>query len=126
MMIVPKIEYELNVKEAVMLLHAVLNNMGTNLSDQAKELQSAVRQTLAVFEMDDSEVTEIVVNGMKFRRSNSEATYLEIRNLVDQSKILSITYKDGHSPKTEGILSPGGKVRLKNGMKFNVSDTSNA
>ncbi len=35
----------------------------------------------------------------------------------------SVTYSRGHGDKPEGILSPGGKVKVKEGMAFRVNRT---
>jgi len=35
----------------------------------------------------------------------------------------SVTYKNGHGNKPEGTLSPGGSVKVKDGMSFSVSRT---
>jgi hypothetical protein len=35
----------------------------------------------------------------------------------------SVTYKRGEGNKPEGILAPGGSVKVKDGMEFNVTDT---
>lgn len=35
----------------------------------------------------------------------------------------SVKYKRGHGHKPEGTLSPGGTVKVKDGMRFNVSQT---
>lgn len=35
----------------------------------------------------------------------------------------SVTYKRGHGEKPEGVLVPGGLVKVKEGMVFYVSET---
>lgn len=35
----------------------------------------------------------------------------------------SVTYERGHGSKPEGILPPGGKVKVKDGMSFRVNRT---
>lgn len=35
----------------------------------------------------------------------------------------SVTYKRGQGNKPEGVLAPGGSVKVKDGMEFNVTDT---
>lgn len=35
----------------------------------------------------------------------------------------SVKYKNGHGEKPEGTLSPGGSVKVKEGMIFSVSET---
>jgi hypothetical protein len=34
-----------------------------------------------------------------------------------------VKYKNGHGNKPEGTLSPGGSVKIKDGMSFSVSPT---
>ena len=38
-------------------------------------------------------------------------------------RIYSVTYKRGHGSKPEGTLAPGGSVKVKDGMRFSVSET---
>ena len=71
----------------------------------------------------------IFVNGTPHEVEKDEMTYAEIVTLgypdyPQHPEInYSVTYKRGHGDKPEGILSPGGSVRVKEGMQFYVSPT---
>lgn len=71
----------------------------------------------------------IIVNGTLHEwEKNDEITYEEVVKLAFTSysptKIYSVTYRRGQGNKPEGILPPGGTVKIKEGMIFNVSETS--
>ncbi|MBS3909293.1 MAG: multiubiquitin domain-containing protein [Actinobacteria bacterium] len=74
------------------------------------------------------EVT-IIVEGTPHEWPKGEITYaevvtLEIPNYAEHPEITySVKYKNGHGNKPEGILPPGGSVKVKEGMVFSVSDT---
>jgi hypothetical protein len=71
----------------------------------------------------------IVVNGQPFEVEKNEITYAEVATLAfadypqHPERTYSITYKRGHGNKPEGILSPGGHVKVKDGMVFTVKHT---
>lgn len=71
----------------------------------------------------------IVVEGTEHTWPKDEITYaevvgLEVPDYVQHPEITySVTYKRGHGEKPIGILSPGGSVKVKDGMIFNVSET---
>ncbi len=71
----------------------------------------------------------IVVNGTPHEWPKGEITYAEVVTLEvpDYSQhpeiTYSVKYKNGHGDKPEGVLSPGGSVRVKEGMIFSVSET---
>jgi hypothetical protein len=71
----------------------------------------------------------IVVEGTSHEWPKGEITYaevvtLEVPDYPQHPEITySVTYKRGQSEKPEGTLSPGGSVRVKEGMIFNVSQT---
>lgn len=71
----------------------------------------------------------IVVEGTPHQWPKDEITYVEVVTLevpdyAQHPEITySVTYKRGQGNKPEGILSPGGSVKLKDGMIFNVSPT---
>ena len=60
---------------------------------------------------------------------NSEITYaqvvtLEVPDYPQHPEInYSVKYRNGHGDKPEGVLAPGGSVKVKDGMIFNVSPT---
>lgn len=71
----------------------------------------------------------IVVEGTPHAWPKGEITYaelvtLEVPNYAQHPEITYVVkYKRGHGDKPEGILSPGGSVKVKEGMIFSVSDT---
>jgi hypothetical protein len=76
----------------------------------------------------DKTVT-IIVNATPHEWPKGEITYAEVVTLEvpDYQQHPEITYtvkyKNGHGDKPEGILSPGGSVKVKEGMIFSVRDT---
>lgn len=53
----------------------------------------------------------------------AEVVRLEVPGYSEESAITySVTYEKGNNDK-EGILSPGGSVKVKDGMIFDVSET---
>lgn len=60
---------------------------------------------------------------------NSDISYaqvvtLEVPEYASHPDITySVKYKNGHGNKPEGTLSPGGSVKVKEGMIFSVSET---
>lgn len=71
----------------------------------------------------------IIVEGTEYEWSKPAITYAEVVTLFDPSypqhpeTTYSVKYKRGPSHKPEGILSPGGSVKVKDRMVFNVSPT---
>jgi hypothetical protein len=56
--------------------------------------------------------------------SYAEVVTLEFPDYPNHPEInYSVKYKRGHGYKPEGTLSPGGSVKVKEGMVFNVSQT---
>jgi hypothetical protein len=79
-------------------------------------------------EKEEKNIT-ISVNGQPYEfEKNYEITYEEVVKLVfpnyDTGKVYSIIYRRGPESKPEGILPPGGSVKLKDGEVFRVSETS--
>ncbi|MDZ4257884.1 MAG: multiubiquitin domain-containing protein [Gemmatimonadales bacterium] len=79
--------------------------------------------------MEQSEKTvTIIVEGTphewpKGEISFAEVVTLEVPDYADHPEVTySVRYKRGHGEK-EGILPPGGTVKVKEGMVFNVSET---
>lgn len=74
------------------------------------------------------EVT-IVVNGEPHEVEKDEIMYKEVVTLAfpdfpqHPERTYSVTYERGHGNKPEGILSPGGSVKVKEGMIFYVKHT---
>lgn len=71
----------------------------------------------------------IIVEGTPHEWSKEEIAYAEVVTLEvpDYAQHPEITYavkyRNGPGSKPEGILAPGGSVKVKEGMIFNVSET---
>lgn len=71
----------------------------------------------------------IVVDATQFEVTKEVLTYAEVVTLVNPDYpqhpevTYSVTYMRGPHENHEGTLSPGGSVRIKNGMVFRVSRT---
>lgn len=56
--------------------------------------------------------------------SYAEVVTLEVPDYAQHPEInYSVKYKRAHGDKPEGILAPGGSVKVKDGMVFSVSET---
>jgi hypothetical protein len=72
----------------------------------------------------------IIVNGTPHEWTKRKITYAEVVTLDVPSYpqhpeiTYSVKYKNGPRHKPEGTLSPGGSVRVREGMVFSVSPTS--
>jgi len=56
--------------------------------------------------------------------SYAEVVTLDVPDYAQHPEITySVKYKRGHGDKPEGILSPGGTVKVKNEMVFSVQET---
>ncbi len=77
----------------------------------------------------DKKTVTIIVEGTPHEWPKEEITYaevvtLEVPDYAQHPEITyAVTYTRGHGNKPEGILSPGGSVKVKDGMIFNVSET---
>ena len=77
----------------------------------------------------DKKTVTIIVEGTQHEWPKGEITYeevvtLEVPDYAQHPEITySVKYKRGHGDKPEGILSPGGSVKVKEGMVFSVSPT---
>ena len=77
----------------------------------------------------DKKLVTIIVEGTPHEWAKEDITYAELVTLEvpDYSQhpeiTYSVKYKNGHGNKPEGILSPGGSVKVKEGMVFNVTET---
>jgi hypothetical protein len=77
----------------------------------------------------EKKTVTIIVEGTPHEWPKDEITYaevvtLEVPNYAQHPEITySVKYKRGQGNKPEGILSPGGSVKVKEGMIFSVSDT---
>ena len=76
----------------------------------------------------EREVT-IIVNGTPHKWPEREITYaqvvtIDVPDYPQHPEITySVKYKNGPTHKPEGTLSPGGSVKVKDGMVFSVSPT---
>lgn len=79
--------------------------------------------------MADKKTVTIIVEGTLHEWPKDEITYaevvtLEVPDYPQHPEITySVKYKKGHGNQVEGILSPGGSVKVKEGMVFSVSPT---
>lgn len=79
---------------------------------------------------EEKKTVTIIVEGTPHEWPKGEITYVEVISLevpdyTQHPEITySVKYKKGHGNKPEGILSPGGSVKVKEGMVFSVSETS--
>ncbi len=70
----------------------------------------------------------IIVEGIKHRWPKDDITYAEVVTLEDPDypkhpdRVSSVTSEREHGEK-KGVLSPGGSVKVKEGMEFFVKDT---
>jgi hypothetical protein len=84
----------------------------------------------AVSMADEKKTVTIIVEGTPHEWPKDEMiTYaqvvaLEVPDFAQHPEITySVKYKNGHGNKPEGTLSPGGSVKVKEGMIFSVSQT---
>lgn len=77
----------------------------------------------------DKKQVIIVVDGSPHEWSLPEISYAQVVTLAvpdypQHPEInYSVKYKDGPGPKPDGVLSPGGSVKVKDGMCFSVHKT---
>lgn len=71
----------------------------------------------------------IFVNGTPHEVEKGEITYTEVVTLAfpdfpqHPERTYAVTYEKGHDHKPVGSLPPGGKVEVKNEMRFHVKHT---
>lgn len=71
----------------------------------------------------------IIVNGTPEEVEKDEISYEEVVTFAfpdfpqHPERAYSVKYKRGHGNKPEGVLSPGGTVKVKDQMIFDVSPT---
>lgn len=75
-------------------------------------------------------VTEIIINARKTFFKGQEISYEQLVALANKTGQPSVTYgtrpKEGSDNQRGGILSPGRKTKVEDGMIFNVVHTNNA
>ena len=93
-------------------------------------MQQPTSQTPTVAATPAPKLVDIVINGSQHEvPKNDQLTYDEVVTLAfpDHPQhpeiTYSVTYTRGHGSKPEGILSPGGNVKVKEGMSFVVTRT---
>lgn len=73
---------------------------------------------------------EIIVNSRDKVWNEKEISYDDVVILAfgsisnDPNVIYAVTYKKGDNNKPEGIMDKGDSVKVKNGMRFNVTQTN--
>lgn len=78
---------------------------------------------------ENTKAVTIIVEGSPHPWPKGEITFaevvtLEVPNYAQHLEITySVKYKNGHGHKPEGVLAPGGSVKVKEGMIFSVSET---
>lgn len=76
----------------------------------------------------EPKLVTIIVEGAAHQWPKGEITYAQVVTLEDPQyaqhpeRVYSVTYERGHGEK-KGVLSPGGSVKVKEGMEFHVKDT---
>lgn len=109
------------------------------IEDKYQEVISDLKMSISpvdLLETAESNPTKIIVNMRKFNIDTPEVSYAEIIELAaiygnyggDLSKVIwtvSFRHEDADGAEN-GFLKKGEKVTVKEGMIFNVSDTSNA
>jgi hypothetical protein len=79
--------------------------------------------------MGDKKTVTIIVEGKPHEWPKDQITYaevvtLEVPDYAQHPEInYSVKYKNGHGHLDEGVLSPGGSVKVKEGIIFSVSPT---
>ena len=72
----------------------------------------------------------IIVNAREKQWEEKEISYEQVIELAfgsvssDPNVSYSITFKKGDESKKEGFLDKGGVVKVKDGMRFNVTQTN--
>jgi hypothetical protein len=72
----------------------------------------------------------IIVNTREKKWDQGDISYEEVIILafgaysIDENVVYTVTYSKGHDPKREGSLVKGNRVKVQNGMTFNVTQTN--
>ncbi len=80
-------------------------------------------------EKNDKKVTIFVNGSPEEVEKNEEITYDQVVTFAfpdfpqHPERSYSVKYKRGHGDKPEGILPPGGQVKVKDQMSFDVTPT---
>lgn len=77
----------------------------------------------------EKKLVTIIINGTPHEWEKTDIDYAEVVGIAEPDYpshpeiTYSVKYKNGHGNKPEGILVPGGTVKVKEGMSFVVSST---
>lgn len=77
----------------------------------------------------DAKTVTIFVNGRERTVTKEDISYDEVVHLAfdpvpsGPNIVITVTYRRGHGNKPEGTMVPGDKVKVKEGMIFNVTAT---
>ena len=114
-------EQESEMKANIMLAYRHLEDARMRIG----KVTQAYERGISIY---DKQYTKIIINGRDLNiMLSKELTYEDIVSLShhDSTNILSLTYAHGVNDE-QGSLSPGDSIEIKDGMIFNVADTSNA
>lgn len=104
--------------------------------DNAKVKEGMIFIVSDTSEIEDNNTGEekknvtIIINGTPHETPKNEISYTEVVTLAfpeygnHPERTYSVTYRRGYGNKPEGILSPSSSVKVKEGMIFSVSETS--
>ena len=91
------------------------------------EVESSSRGAQPDHVPEDHRVT-VIVNGQRREVEGEQLSYEQVVRLafpnVDPHTAYTVTYDKGPKENREGSMDAGDKVRIQNGMVFNVSATS--
>jgi hypothetical protein len=91
------------------------------------EVESSNRGAQSDHLPEDHRVT-VIVNGQRREVEGEQISYEQVVRLafpnVDPNTAYTVTYDKGPKENREGSMDAGDKVRIQNGMVFNVSATS--
>ena len=77
--------------------------------------------------MKETNIPHVMINGHTFPVSQSRhLTYEELVRMAAMTGSPSMTFARGPSSRPEGILAPGQKIEICDGMIFSVVHTGNA
>jgi hypothetical protein len=69
---------------------------------------------------------KIIINGEEHIVVTEHVTYEEVRGWAGMTETPTMMYRDGPDENPKGLLSLGGVVKVKDGMRFTVIHTGNA
>jgi Multiubiquitin len=91
------------------------------------EIESSNRDAPSEHVAESHRVT-VIVNGQRREVEGDHLSYEQVVRLafpnVDPNTAYTVTYDKGPKENREGSMDAGDKVRIQNGMVFNVSATS--